>query len=594
MKAASMLGVFWLAKACVLAGRSLPVSPWTAIAYLWQDVLVALLFAGLDIWKALARSDAHRKLADRCGWTLYGVAAIYTAINVAVAQALSTPLTWPLLRAAGGPLWDSIVSYATLGNTLRIALVLAGAAAFPFLLRRLSGRKLAVAGALVLPPFLVLGPIAVGRVETLGLHRNVLAVLVTTAFPRLGSAGAAAEWRASPMPSTADEPVPLGLERLRGAAAGRNVVCVVLESTAAQYLRMHGAAEDPMPNLTRLAREALLFENAYTVYPESIKGLFSVLCSTYPAVDTTPKDYESIRTPAIAEVLGRAGYRTGLFHSGRFGYLGMESIVRNRGFQTLEDAGDIGGEQESSFGLDDERLAVRRVLGWIDERPRGERFFAIYQPVAGHHPYATPEPGPFPEEQVIDRYRNALHHADAALGELWQGLVHRGLDRSTLLVVWGDHGEAFGQHAGNYAHTLFIYEENVRVPLLIAAPGLALPTSSSGSATRVPETASLIDVAPTILDLLGLPAPAAYQGGSLLNERRRLALFFTDYSLGLLGLRDGRWKFIHELDSNRSKLFDLAVDPAEQVDLASSQPERTSAYRAHLLNWAKAQRHRIK
>ncbi len=210
-----------------------------------------------------------------------------------------------------------------------------------------------------------------------------------------------------------------------------------------------------------------------------------------------------------------------------------------------------------------------------------------YLPVAGHHPYATSSPGPFPEDTEIGRYRNALHEADAAVGELLDGLSQRGLLNNTLLVLFGDHGEAFGQHSGNYGHTLFIYEENVRVPLIVAAPGLF------HDAGRVARVASLADVAPTILDLLGLPRPLAYQGRSLLEDRSPMALFATDYSLGFLGLRDGRWKLIYELESGQSWLFDLSSDPDERHNLADQYPERAAEYRDHLLRWSAAQKYLI-
>jgi arylsulfatase A-like enzyme len=263
----------------------------------------------------------------------------------------------------------------------------------------------------------------------------------------------------------------------------------------------------------------------------------------------------------------------------------MEEALRNRGYQTREDAGDIGGERESSFGID-EASAVRRMLAWIDERP-GRPFLLTYMPIAGHHPYDTPEPGPFPGDREIDRYRNALHYADASLADLLDGLRRRGLEDDTLFVICGDHGEAFGQHEGNYGHTLFLYEENVRVPLLLALPGPV------GDEVRVRRAASLVDLAPTVLDLLGMPVPAEYQGRSLLGGEPRVALFCTDYSLGLLGLRDGRWKMIHEIDSGRSQLFDLGADPDEKSDLSGEMPERAAVYRDHLLRWAAAQKYRI-
>ena len=168
----------------------------------------------------------------------------------------------------------------------------------------------------------------------------------------------------------------------------------------------------------------------------------------------------------------------------------------------------------------------------------------------------------------MDRYRNALHYADESLGELIDGLRSRRLYERTLFVITGDHGEAFGQHDGNFGHTLFLYEENVRVPYLIVAPGL------TRAPERVRRVASLIDVAPTILDLLGISRPHEYQGRSLLEDRSQMALFATDYSLGFLGLRDGRWKMIHELESGQSRLFDLSADPDERQNLADLYPER--------------------
>jgi arylsulfatase A-like enzyme len=570
MRAASLLGVFILAKVCTLAGRDIPLSVWTPVAYLWQDVLVVLVFALVD----------YRLRRPWLGWAAYGLVVAYAALNVPVARVLSTPLTWPLLRATRGPLAGSIAHDVTWVNVGLVLLVLAAGAGLPLLIRRLPSRTLAVAGAVVLPPFAVMGPLATVRVETLGLHRNALVALLTTALPRVSALEADEDWRASPFPAAPAE----DLSRYRGAAAGRNVVLVLLESTAARYLRPYGAAEDPMPNLTRLASRAVLFENAYAVYPESIRSLFSVLCSTYPAFDTAPEAYGQVPCPALPAVLAGAGYRTGLFHSGRFDYLGMDSVVRGHGFQTLADAGDIGGDHESSFGIDDERMTVRRILAWVDAVPRGRPFFAAYVPVAGHHPYDTPGAGPFPGDEDLDRYRNALHHADAALGELLRGLQARGLDRDTLFVICADHGEAFGQHAGNYAHTLFLYDENVRVPYLIAAPGLLR------GPVRVHRVASLLDTAPTVLDLLGLPSPTAYQGSSLLDARPRMALFLTDYSLGLMGLRDGRWKFLHELETERSKLFDLAKDGEERQDLSGGFPTRVAAYRERLRHWSGAQK----
>jgi arylsulfatase A-like enzyme len=574
MRAIALLGVFAIAKIAVLAGRHIEPSPWMPFAYFWQDALAALAFGALD--RAIKK--------PWLGWTIYCAAVCYVAINVAVERVLWSPLTWPMISAARGALSDSIKYHATPANLALMSLVVLAGFGLPWSLARTRPPNRAVIAMALL--MVGLGPFAAGHVETIGLDRNPLLALLTTALPRLGAGGArrasAEDWRAS-LFDHVGQASSLSLFEWRRAAKGRNVVLILLESAAAQYLLPYGSGSDPMPSLSELARSSIIFDNAYAVYPESIRGLFSILCSRYPAMDTDQESYARITTRALPSVLKGAGYHTALFHSGRFMYLGMEAVVENRGFETLEDAGAISGNHQSSFGVD-ETSTVTRALAWVDSLPPNQPFFLTYLPIAGHHPYQTPEPGPFPEDQEQDRYLNALFYADSSVRMLLDGLSERRIDRNTLFVIFGDHGEAFGQHRGNYAHSQFIYEENVHVPYFIAMPG------AIDRQVRVTRPISLIDTAPTILDLLGLGIPDDYQGTSVLESQQTMSLFYTDYSLGFLGLRDGSLKYIYELDSERSELFDLRQDPAESSDLSRQQPERVAAYRDLLLRWSRSQK----
>ncbi len=565
MRPASLLAVIVLAKAIALAGHHGTLTWWSPLAYLWHDAAVVLLAAILDL--ALARRP-------RIAWTVYGVLSFYIAWNIPVMRILSTPLTWSMWRAARGPLADSMRYYVTWPNALLFLSILAAAALAPLALRRVPTRPLIPALALIV----ALGPAAQRRVDTFGRERNAWTALLTTSLPRLSSERASDDWRATGF----DRSPRQDLTRLRGAAAGRNIIFVSLESTAAQYLGLYGATPDPAPRLTALANSAVVFDHAYAVYPESIKGLYSILCSAYPAFDSSGDTYAA-PCAVLPAILHDTGYRTALFHSGRFGYLGMESVIRNRGFDTLADAGDIGGNRHSSFGVD-EPSTVAHILQWIDRAPAGQPFFVAYLPIAGHHPYETPQPGPFPDRTSFDRYRNALHYGDEALGTLIDGVRARGLQDRTLWIVFGDHGEAFGQHDGNYGHTFQLYEENVHVPLLIAAPGL-IPRQ-----LRDAGVVSLIDVAPAILDLLGAPPAGRHAGRSLLEPAPHMAFFFADYSLGLLGLRDGPRKFIYQVDTGRPHLFDLAADPGETTDISTRDPLQSSWYAQNLRAWSAAQR----
>ncbi len=548
------------------------------VAFVFEDVLALACFAPLELlaWRV--------RLLDRFAWGVFAVVVGFTALNVPVARVFGTPLTAGMIGATGAALKDSIVVYVTLGNVLAVAAVIA--AAYVGTRLRPKPRAAIALGALA-AIVLVLGPWARARHAedggALGLPRNAVVTLVRTFAARARPTDAlVAEAPITP------EGRALDLTHLAGSAKGRSVVWIVLESTGARYLAPYGAPRDATPNLTRLAKEGLVFDSAYAVYPESIKGLYAALCSFAVARDTVASQYAAERRPctSIAQAFKAAGYATALLHSGRFVYLGMEAIVRGRGFDALEDAASIPAKHVSSFGIDDASTA-RRALTWIDAQ-HGAPFFLVYMPIGGHHPYETAGEGPrpFTETYDHDRYANDLYRADHATGLLLEGLRARGLYERSVIVVNGDHGEAFFQHDGNFAHTLFVYEENVHVPLVITVPGVT-------THLRPPQIASLVDLAPTMLDLAGVARPTEWEGGSLLAPTPRVARFFADQAIVQLGLRDGQWKAILDADTGRTQLFDLAHDPMEKNDVAARETARAERYRQHLVAWSLRQRARV-
>lgn len=558
-------------------------SPWAAPAMLYQEVWAALGLGALDL--ALTRAGA-----PRAGWAIYAAAALYVAGNVPIARQFGTPLTWAFVEAAGGALWDSIVAHATIGNVAAVLLVLATAAAMPGVIRAArrpgarGGGGLALAGAAAL--LVAAGPAAVRRCETLGLHRNALVTLATTWWSRVSS-GPGPEGQVE---AVAAEGPAIDLSHLAGSARGRDVIWVLLESTGARYLSMYGATVEATPRLAALARRAVVFESAYTSYPESIKSLYAILCGRPPAPETGADDYAAARQAcaALPELLRGAGYRTGLFHSGRFVYLGMRHLIEGRGFEALHDAETIGGRHAVSFGTDD-ASTVERLLGWIDEAPE-RPFFALYMPIAGHHPYRSPGEGtrPFPADSEYEHYLNDLHVGDEALGRLVDGLAARGRLDNVLWIVQGDHGEAFQQHPGNFAHSLFVYEENVHVPLIVAPPG------AFAGQVRAPQIAGAIDVAPTLAALLGLAAPESWEGRSLLAPAPGVARFFSDYSSVQLGLRTGRWKCLVEPELERVRVFDLVADPGETRDVRGEVAAWADRCAADLRGWAARRRAEVR
>ena len=544
---------------------------WSVLpACLWQDFLAGLAFWLLDT--ILRRT--------RWMWLPYGALAIYVAINVAVVATLGSPLTWTMLRATGGPLGDSMRSALTPIVILAMICVLTAAAVVPWLAGRVApaGRRASMAVVLLLT---ITGAVAARRVDTSGLERNAITALALSPATRVASATSDADFRSSPFEQRRSE----DMTQYRGAAAGLNVLVVGLESTAAQYLASYGAKDDPTPYLTSLASESIVFESAYAVYPESIKGLFALLCSMTPAIDVPSETLARTPCDSLVRRFSTAGYRTGLFHAGRFSYLGMREVLDGQRFDVADDAGTIGGNAQSSFGVD-EPAVVARILDWIDTPNLNRPFFAVYLPAAGHHPYQSSGSGPFPDDTALGAYKNAIHEGDRSLGTLIDGLRARQLLDRTLIVVFGDHGQAFDQHPGNRVHSLYVYDENVRVPLVFRLPGLA----HEPGLRRVRRVASVIDIGPTILDVAALPPQTAVEGRSLLMPAERMALFFADYDRGWLGLRDGCWKFLFEVETDRSRLFDVCSDAGETRDVSDTAPHRVEAYRKRVKEWAAARR----
>jgi arylsulfatase A-like enzyme len=173
-------------------------------------------------------------------------------------------------------------------------------------------------------------------------------------------------------------------------------------------------------------------------------------------------------------------------------------------------------------------------------------------------------------------YLRALRYIDDRMRELVAGL---GPD--TLLVMLADHGEGFGQHPGSRSHGAKIWQEAVHVPMVVIGPQLA----EAGVSGVVELNTSHIDVAPTILGLLGVPVPCTMRGRDLTTTSApTIALFGGRAPGGQKGLIDGRWKYIRD-SSGADLLFDLTFDYAERDDLAAKQPEQVADFRARVADW---------
>jgi choline-sulfatase len=363
---------------------------------------------------------------------------------------------------------------------------------------------------------------------------------------------------------------------MRGGARPRNLLLVTIDTLRADRVGAYGHAGAQTPHLDALARAGLRFERATTVAPLTLPAHASLLTGTFPGwhgVRDNGGFYLGDEQTTLAEVLRERGFRTGGF---------VASFVLDRrwgtaqGFERFFDEFDLERFKDS-LGMDaiqrPGNQVVDRAVAWLDE-DRARPFFAwvhLYDP---HAPYEAPEPyrSRFPPTQD-GGYDAEIAFADAQLGRLLEALGGR--RRDTLVVVAGDHGEMLGERS-EQTHGYFLYEPVTRVPLVMAGPGWP--------ARAVPDQVRVVDVVPTVLGRLAVPAPSAVQGTDLspLARGERLSLlghsesWYPRYHYGwseLRSVQDGRFKLIH---APRPELFDLQQDPREARDLAAEQPQRVA------------------
>lgn len=595
------------AQGSVLAWNA--ATPFGLIVLLGCDAMVAIVY-GFFCWGLLRLASNRPSIQKGLGLALrilVAAAGFYVTAGYYVLQFLGAPFNPRMAEAVDGmgDLVSSVRDFLTLRT---IAFLLTGtalAALLPSLLGRpvrhlVQFPRRAAMIALAVAIVWMAGAMALARTRrTEGLEANALMELVV---PRRayqnGVVAESREGRGSLRFDLNSVALALGKARLEdypsadltslsGVARGANVLLIVLESTAAVYLKLYGAeGEDIAPRLSELGQQGLVFDAAYTMSPGSMKSLFQLFCATHPYPSHKPETLVNPRLPchSLSERLVQAGHEASLFHSGSFSYTKKDRFFANRGFDPMFDARTMPNSEDAfrnSWGVE-ERATVAAIFAYLDSRRSDRPFFVTYIPVFPHHPYDVPDPRfeHFGTAKPINRYRNSVRYVDETIGTLLDGLATRGLRDQTLVVVLSDHGEAFHQHPNSFGHASFLFEENVRVPLVFSYPKL-------GGSQRVRTIASTPDIAPTILDLLGLPLDPRHQGDSLLRPMKpRMIPMFTDLAQTRMGFRDGPWKYVLDATSGQDQLYHLLSDPKEMTDVVQREPTLAQKYREQVQKWA--------
>ena len=385
--------------------------------------------------------------------------------------------------------------------------------------------------------------------------------------------------------------------RGRGATV-KNVILFVMESVPDEYVELYGGKYPVTPTLNKYRDRSIVFHDVYAHAPATNMSLVSILCSSYPWISylTLTQEHPDVPLPSLGGELKSRGYRTAFFASGDLQYQGAGKFLAHRSFDLVQDfhdrrpasaSGSFTSKQWAFLNGNDDMTTAESLASWIEHGDAHDHqpFFAMIWTLATHYPYY--HPGPQTDfgtpEETQNRYLNALRDGDAALGRIMRMLEERKLLDDTLVVVVGDHGEAFGRHK-QWGHGTHIYEENLRVPLIMINPRL-FPHGQEMS-----RVAGVIDIAPTVLDLLNIELPGAWQGRSIFSDDRAQRVYFAaPWSDFLFGCRDGDRKLIFNATKNEYEVYDLKADPTEQRDLARESAEFVRAAQQHLAAWVQYQ-----
>ena len=415
-----------------------------------------------------------------------------------------------------------------------------------------------------------------------------------------------------------------------GAMAGPNLVLISIDTLRADHVGAYGGPPGLTPQLDRMAAEGVSFRDAVTSAPWTLPAVTSLMTGLYPrhhgagAItnrrDPLGRSALPTGTWTLATALHARGYRTHAIVTNPYlalryglgaGFQGYENL-------TIESEFFLAGRDATAIRLlawlrpdlvvgDRGETVSARATAWLTRAAAGTPFFLWLHYIDPHPPYGRrgsahhksfrgdswlgaegTEPAGLvltspdaarlrsgeirlsegEKDAVRALYREEVASVDAAVGSVLDALDALGLAERTLVVCVADHGEEFWEH-GSYEHGHTVYEELIRIPLMMRLPG-RLPRGA-----RVPGVARMTDVAPTILDLLGLPlAPEARDGASLLPVMRgeepapRVALVENLlFAEERIGLHTGDRKYVH-WDRGKEEVYDLAVDPGEQRDLA--------------------------
>jgi len=379
-----------------------------------------------------------------------------------------------------------------------------------------------------------------------------------------------------------------------------NVVILFIDTLRADRLGVAGYRRDDKsltPNIDKFAKQAVYFTRVYAQAPNTPRSFPSIFTSRYPSqihVDKKFANYSDLDADnfLMFEGLSEAGYQT-IGISSHF-YFTEERGIR-QGFTEYDNEGalDIAGSNHDIASPRIVPKVVARLAELAKDKTKFVMFVHLFEP---HSTYMTHPEYPITLRKIpglMQKYDYEIAFVDEYVGKVLDSISANGLDGNTMVLVASDHGEAFGVHrvAGKkmYFHGQTLYDELLRVPLLIRLPGV--------QPRRVDTVSMLIDIAPTIYETLGVTIPKSFEGRSLLPAilgrtlppRPAFAELNPapswDHNWKMMASGDGRYKIIYRVSDRRFELYDLQEDPQETVDLWRKLPEKANELKDQLVEW---------
>lgn len=380
------------------------------------------------------------------------------------------------------------------------------------------------------------------------------------------------------------------LARRQSQPVPKNLLIVTIDTLRADRVGAYGYAPARTPNLDRLANEGVRFEKAYTAVPLTLPAHSSLFTGTYPPFHGVRDNSGFVLAPSrttLAEILRGQGFATGAAVGA---YVLHSKFGLNQGFQFYEDTFDAARAQSLSPGYVQRKgeEVVDQAIAWLDRRKDASPFFLwahLYDP---HDPYEAP--AAYAARHPGRPYDAEIEYADAQLGRLVGHIEASGLLDETLIVVLGDHGESLGEH-GELKHGYYIYQGVLHIPWMIRFP------SGEHAGEVVSQPVSIVDVLPTIGQILGLPrrlySQVQGQGrlASILGKPAADQPLYaeTQYPYRQLGFSPLRALILdgHKyIQAPAPELYDLESDKLEFDNLAETDQALANQLRSRLEQWA--------